>query len=202
MYTMVTATVFHGRRLINKIHPITTATKEHHLSNVFHPVSIKQCHLRWVYSGQLHDSNHNQTEDRTCVSTWSVRHCELNETRNCVITLGDLSLTMLCFDVGQKSWWKERWHLMTPHLSVAEKIIMAIIKCNCCWRSSGYYLYSTTRKNIQKSYIWPRQCIYVTFRGPCIMVYSYNQSQRDALFLKNFKYSLKVVFMLAWSGPR
>jgi hypothetical protein len=41
MYTMVMTTVLHGRKLINKIHPITTATKEHHLSNVFLPVSIE-----------------------------------------------------------------------------------------------------------------------------------------------------------------
>jgi len=25
---------------------------------------------------------------------------------------------------------------------------------------------------------------YLTFRGPCIVIYSYNKSQRDALFLK------------------
>jgi len=24
----------------------------------------------------------------------------------------------------------------------------------------------------------------LTFRGPCIVIYSYNESQRDALFLK------------------
>jgi hypothetical protein len=38
---MVIATVFHGRKIINEIHSDTTASKEHHLSNVFHPVSTK-----------------------------------------------------------------------------------------------------------------------------------------------------------------
>jgi len=32
-----------------------------------------------------------------------------------------------------------------------------------------------------KAYI---QLVYFTFRGPCIVIYSYNESQRDALFLK------------------
>ena len=36
---------------------------------------------------------------------------------------------------------------------------------------------------------------YVTFRGPCIVIYSYNKNQRDALFLKFIliKYSTRVL---------
>jgi len=29
-----------------------------------------------------------------------------------------------------------------------------------------------------------KEVTYLTFRGPCIVIYSYNKSQRDTLFLK------------------
>jgi hypothetical protein len=51
MYTMVMVTAFHGKKLINNIHSITTVAKQHQPSNVFHPVTMKQGHLRWAYSG-------------------------------------------------------------------------------------------------------------------------------------------------------
>jgi hypothetical protein len=34
------------------------------------------------------------------------------------------------------------------------------------------------------SKIHRENCMNLTFRGPCIVIYSYNKSQRDALFLK------------------
>jgi hypothetical protein len=42
-------------------------------------------------------------------------------------------------------------------------------------KSQGNRLLMKTQHNIKMD---------LTFRGPCIMIYSYNESQQDALFLK------------------
>ena len=44
----------------------------------------------------------------------------------------------------------------------------------------GYFLYTLQFDSV----LYHLFFLNLTFRGPCIMIYSYNESQRDALFLK------------------
>ena len=85
-----------------------------------------------------------------CFNMISWRALRFEWNRNHVFTLDGLSLTMLCFEVSQKSWGKETWHLMTQHQSVTEKTMMAVIKCNSSYRSTQHVAKSSSFHNDQK----------------------------------------------------
>jgi len=61
-----------------------------------------------------------------------------------------------------------------------DKILYPTLKSDT--ESYGVVL-QTDEKFVAIQYSAP--CIYLTFRGPCIVIYSYNKSQQDA-FILNF----------------
>jgi hypothetical protein len=56
-------------------------------------------------------------------------------------------------------------------------------------KTSPYTMFTYTfytvklRKNVHTTKSWDNFLATLTFRGPCIVIYSYNKSQQDALFL-------------------
>jgi hypothetical protein len=78
-------------------------------------------------------------------------------------------------------WHTEAWRRMVENILGTELRSARILNYGAAYMfdHANFGAYSgLTERHITKKFL------FLTFRGPCIVIYSYNKSQRDALFLR------------------